>query len=269
MNRKAKLALKMGGIVVGLVILIVVVAVIWIDELAVAAIESGGESVLGVTTTLEEASIGIFSGRFGLKGLVIGNPEGFKSPFLLRMGEGETEVSLGSLLSDKIEIQTLELSDLHLNLEKRGGTSNYKEVLKNLETEEESPEEEPGSTKELVIREIVIRNVSVTADLLPVGGSLSRVTLAVPELRFSNIGQESSVTIGEVIGRILQEVLAAAFRAGKGVLPDEMLTDLGGTLEGMGDRGLDLGGQIGGRVGEAIGDAGEALGGIFGGKKRK
>ena len=269
MHRKAKLAMKIGGIAAGVVILLVVVAFIWIDDLAVAAIEAGGESVLGVTTTLDEASIGIFSGRFGLKGLVIGNPEGFQSPFLLRMGEGKTEVSLGTLMSDKIEIQTLELSNLHLNLEKRGGTSNYEEVLKNLETEEQAPQEEPGSTKEFVIREVVIRNVSVTADLLPLGGSLSRVTLSVPELRFQNVGEGSSVTIGEVIGRILEEVLAAALRAGKGVLPDEMFNDLGGNLQGLGGSGLDLGGQFGGKVGEAIGGAGEAIGGLFGGKKRK
>ena len=281
-----KLAI-LAGALVAVLAGIVVLAFMSIDSIAKTAIVRGSTYALGVQTTLASADIGIVSGEFTMKGLEVANPEGFESDHFLRLDEGFLAVSLGSLRQDTVEVPTLALTGIDINLEKRGGRANYKIIADNLkrfesrDTADDGAQADAGKPgKRFVIHEIIIRDVNVTVDLVPAGGALTRLEVPIEEIRMTNVGSDS-MTTAELTDRVIKMILAAIVKNGAH-LPADLVNDLGGALAQLGDLGnmtvtetartvvkvVEGLGEGGDEVGKAIGDAIEGLGGLFGQKKK-
>ncbi len=277
----------LAGALVAVLVVIVVIVIMSIDSIAKVAIVRGSTYALGVQTTLASADIGIVSGEFAMKGLDVANPEGFESDHFLQLGEGFLAVSLGSLREDTVEVPTLALTGIDINLEKRGGRANYKIIADNLKRFESGDTADDGAQadagkpgKRFVIHEIIIRDVNVTVDLVPAGGALTRLEVPIEEIRMTDVGSES-MTTAELTDRVIKMILAAIVKNGAH-LPTDLVNDLGGALAQLGDLGnmtvtetartvvkvVEGLGEGGDEVGKTIGDAIEGLGGLFGQKKK-
>ena len=201
-------------------ILLIIIALIGLSLFANAAarkgVEAGATYALGVNTTLQHASVGLLSGKFGLSGLKVANPAGYKADKFLSLGDGNVAVSLGSLMKDTIEVPTFSLDTIEVNLEKKDGKANYQVILDNLAklskgTEPSTKPTAQGGGKKLIIKDLTIRKVVVHADLVgapgAVGGVLNQataVTIPIDEIKLQNVGKgtgkgvaDSGVTVGQ------------------------------------------------------------------------
>lgn len=280
-----KLAILVGGLVI-LLVAVVAVVFVSIDAIARAAIERGSTYALGVPTTLGSADIGILSGEFTMKDLDVANPDGFDGDYFFQLDEGFVAVSLGSLRQDTVEIPTLALTGVRMNLQKKGGRANYTVITENLKRlesgetagEERNRAEEDGERgKNFMIREIVIRDVHVTVDVLPIGGELTRIEIPIEEVRLTEVGSET-LTTAEVTSRVIKMILAAVVKNGA-TLPADLVDDLGGALRGLADLGnidisqiADIAGatdQLGKEIenaGKSVDEVLKGLGGLLGDK---
>jgi len=269
---KKKLAIVFGSLVILLVVAVVVVFMS-IDAIAKTAIERGSTYALGVQTTLDSADIGILSGEFRMKGLNVANPEGFTSDTFFRLGEGFVAVSLGSLRQDTVELPTLALSGVQMNLEKKGGSSNFGVITDNLKRFESPAGGSAKPGKSFIIREIVITDINVTVDLLPIGGTLNRIEVPIEQVRLTDVGNDG-LTTAEMTALVIKAIMAAVV-ANAGDLPADLVNDLGGALGNLASL-KDLGiTQIvdikelkqAQDVAKSVDDAIKGLGSLFGGKK--
>ncbi len=253
-------------IVVLLVVVVVVVGVIGyvaIDKITKAGIEQGGTYAMGVETKLDGIHLGLLSGSVSMDGLSVANPEGFKSDHFLSLGDGSVEVSLGSLMGDKVEIPRLALNDIDMALEKDGGKANYQVILDNLAklSSGEAPPAEETEGKRFVINELVITEVNVKAEVI---GGVS-VPIYIPEIRLTDIGSDSDkgVLMKDLAGIIVTAIMATVVQQAGDVLPAGIGEGLQGGLAAVGDLG-DFGMQVIGDVstqaGEIAGQAAEQLG---------
>ena len=274
-----KLVIKLVVVLVLLVVILAIVGFIFVDSIAKAAIEKGGTYALGVDTTVDTADVGVFGGTFEMSQLEVANPEGFDAPHFLELATGGVAVTLGSLMSETIELETLELDGLDVHLQRTGAGANYQAILDHLKQFESEEPTEDG--KRFTIREVVISNVTVHVDMLPVGGSLTQVNVPIDELRLENVGSDSNrgLLLADLVGVIVKAVFAAVVDKGGDLLPTDLLGDLSGGLAGLrslGDMGInsiaELGdvsgllegvgdglGDVGDRIGESVGDALEGL----------
>ncbi len=263
-----KTILKIVLVLVLLLIIVVATIPLWISPAAKAAVEKGGTQAMGVKTTLAELDIGLFSGTCDLAGLNIANPEGFDTPHFMDLGSGAVAVDIQSLQGDLIEIPKFELTGLDMNLEKGSGQANYEKIMENLQklsTGEEKPkEEEPG--KKFVIREIVIKDVKVTAKMVGV-----TVPMKIDEMRLENVGSEGEgVDMKELIALIVSGVLKGVAEEGRGVLPEGISKGLADGLEGLkglGEHGEKAAAILEGHEGKAteeIDKAGDKVKDLFG-----
>ncbi|MCK6448628.1 MAG: AsmA family protein [Planctomycetes bacterium] len=263
--------------------------VIFIDRAAKTAIEEGGTYALGVPTHLEKADIGLTSGRFALTGLAIDNPQGFDAPRFLSIGRGELALTLGSLTEDTIEAPTLELSGIELALERKDGKANYDTILASLERfsskddGKSAPQpkgDEPQSTKRFVIREVIVRDVKATIQLLPIGGELTKTTVTVPSIRLTNVGEDGR-SMSQLFAEVLDGILRAVIDVGGKDLPKELLKDLKqklpdvealkrslenevkGALDDLQEKSKELGGELGKEAEKALDGAKKELEGLF------
>jgi AsmA-like protein len=225
---------------VGLVVLLLLVGIgagLFIDSLAKKAIESGGTHALGVETRLESASLGLISGRFALAGLSVANPAGFAEPDFFALRSTELELSLSTLLEPRITIPSLVLEGITLDLERNASGTNYGAILDSLERFESAPQDDAAGGpateggKTFLLQRLVIRDVRATVNLIPAGGDLTKLSLAVPEIVVEGLGSELSMP--QLCALVVKGVVNAAIQAGGGVLPADLLADLRGRMDGL------------------------------------
>lgn len=264
-----KTLLKIVLVLVLVLVVGLVAAFIYIDRIAKVAVEKGGTYALGVDTRLDSISVGVLAGKVGLKGLSVANPEGYSTPAFMSLGSGGVEVSLGTLRKDVVEIPVLELHDIKLNLEKKNGKSNYQVILDNLKkfesTDPQADTSEQGK-KKFVIRKIVITNVEVTADLLPLGGSLTRTTANIPKIEMTDIGSDGQgVKMGQLVN-ILTKAMLSAVANKLGDIPGGIAGELGDGLKSLASLGKfkpEVVGQVSKKVTDAAGKVLEGAGKVL------
>src|SRR6187549_3776815 len=97
-------------ILIGLVILLIlaVVAVgLFLDGAVKKGVETVGPMLTKVDVKLDSVSLSILFGSGKIKGLVVGNPEGFKTPNAIKMGTARVSIAPGSVFSDKIVVKSI------------------------------------------------------------------------------------------------------------------------------------------------------------------
>jgi uncharacterized protein involved in outer membrane biogenesis len=267
-----------------LVVLLIVGAFVFLDDIAKRVVEVGGASAMGVPVSLEKISLRPLRGEGDLAGLKVSNPEGFETPHFMKLAEGHSAVDTGSVFSDTIVVKSIRLEGLEVYLEAKDEGSNYEVILENMKKSEEAApppgeggkeEGEAGPGKKFRADEIVVRDINVHADVAVRGKKLSRVDLRIPEIRLENVGSESggSAVTSQVMGTIVKAVLRAVLEQGARVLPEVMVRGLGHGLKGVGKVTFKVVGKVTGTVGgkaiEVVGEAGKAvakkIGGLFGG----
>lgn len=241
------------NVVIGVVLLLVlavVLGIVFINAIARKAIESQASASLGVPTTLSSASIGLFSGKFGLRQLSIANPPGFADATLLSLGSADLDFPLSGIFSSPVTVPSLRLDGLALNLQRKPDSSNYGIIIDNLKKGSSPSAQQPAAEgKKFIINELVLTNITVKLDMaglpnLPVVGDAAnnagKFNVTLPEIRLANVGKTGSgvggsgVTAGQLTEIIFQALLSAV--VDKGGLDPAILGDIQGSLAQMPDR---------------------------------
>jgi hypothetical protein len=264
------------------VILCVAGAYVYINLLAKAGIERGGEYALGVRASVGSIDIDIVGGHIDVHDFELANPAGFAEPVFIRLGSGVFHLPLRNVLEPTISVPLLAFDDIDVNVERRHDGSNYGTILGHLKQFESSESEattETQNARALIIDELRITNVNARLSQEALGGQSVKVDVVVPEIRMRNVGSKSGgVTMAELSGIVTKALLDAIARA-DGV-PGAILRDLTGNLqsltkihvqlpEGVRKTGGSLDGlsrQIGGEVGKRLDDT---LGGLLGKPKSR
>jgi hypothetical protein len=255
-------------IVVVVLLLIVGVAVVinlFGDAALKAGVETGASKALKVGVAVEDISLGIFAGKLNINDLVVDNPEGYANPSFLELGSGFVHLNTRSLLSDTVEIETIQLNNVGVTIEQKGMTSNLKEILDNLPKSEPVEEEKPSEkeAKKLLVKKLDIEGVKVTVKLLPIPGRADNLTLALAPIHMENIGSDEPINTPELVSKILLAIAGGIAEKGKGVLPMDMLDNISTQLGEHGLKVLEMGTDIleGGKdVGTDLLESGKDIG---------
>lgn len=299
--RKALIALAL------LVVVLVVGLVLFLDSIVKAGIGTAGSHVLGVPTSAGSVSIGLISGKTTIEKLEVDNPQGYAPVKFLNLGSVSVEAPFSQLTGEKIVIDRIALSDLVIDLEKgKDGKLNVEKIVDNMKKatgadkpQEPKPEAPPGESKEALVKELRLERVTVNLRNIA-GGKDGVVEVKLPDLVVRDLSSKGGVDVlaselsGVVIGSVMKSVIAANIEG----IGSEVLGGMKGAVEGIGGvigegllgsvnlgvkgaeealKGIGKGlGDLGKGAGEALKGAGEklekgvgeALDGIFGGKKK-
>lgn len=210
-----------------------------VDYLGRTAIEAAGTRALGVITRLDDLSIGVFSGKTTLHGLQVANPDGFKSSYLLQLKSGSLDLSLRNVLNETIEIEQLTLSGIHLNLVREGKEANYRAIMDHIQRLEDEAVDQKGADlaarKRFLVHSVIIRDVLVNVDLLPIGGKLTQLDVSIDLLELNEVGAESSQgeNLARIIATVVRALLEAVLAKGENILPAETREELSDLLSEM------------------------------------
>jgi hypothetical protein len=286
-----KRLLKIAGIAV--LVLVSLLAALWlaIDSIVKAGIERGGAYALGVDTKVDSVSLSLLAGEMRIDGLTVANPEGWKTPHLMKAWRIEVGLRLGSLLGDTVEVNRFEIRGLDMNIEQKVGSSNVSALLNNIKAKTGGRKEEPKQAggRKVNVQRVVVRDIVAHTQVLPIGGKAATLDIKVPEITMDNVTQDNAagVAVPELMRRIFPAILAAVVDKGKGAMPDTDFRKLSGEIasvaESFGRGASALVNQVSGGIGKLFQGLiphddqskepgkkgiGEAFQDLFGGKKK-
>ncbi|MBN1788788.1 MAG: hypothetical protein JW806_10415 [Sedimentisphaerales bacterium] len=235
-----------------LVIVILIVAVIVLVKMfggsaLKAGVETAASKTLKVGVKIDDIDFSILGGKVGIAGLVIDNPPGYQHETLLKLGQGQVAVTLGSLLKDTVNIKEIMFDGIEVVIEQKDVRSNnLQDVINNLPKSDAKPEEtteksgKPG--KKLHIDKLEIKNVTVKAKLLPVPGKADTVTLKLNPIVMNDLGGDNKMDVAKLTGKIFAAIAGGIAAQGAGLLPKDMTAAMG--------KGLDQAAELGKSVAE-------------------
>src|SRR5258706_12079235 len=107
--------------VLGAGIILVIIGALGIHFFLDGAIKRGvqtvGPKLTKVEVKLDSVHLSLFSGSGKLKGLVVGNPQGFKTASAINLGSASLTVKPGSVFSPKVQVPTVNVEGPEVTLE--------------------------------------------------------------------------------------------------------------------------------------------------------
>ena len=231
-----------------------VVTAMFMDSIVKKGVETVGPAVAKVPVTLESASVSMLSGTGGIKGLAVGNPQGFKTPSAVKVGEVSVAVDAMSVFSDKVVVRSVKVLAPEITFEGSLKGSNLSKILENVQAfaaAEKGGSTAGGPAKKLQVDELIISDGKVNLSLTVLGGKSATVPL--PTIQLKNLGQDAqgitpaelsekifkavldnaTQVAGDVVGKLGKEAVDAAKDLGQGAKTqvDKITKGLGGLLK--------------------------------------
>lgn len=255
-----KIVLIVAAIAAAAVIALVVILMLSLDSIIKKGVERAGPQITGTEVKLDRANISLFSGSGALKGFLIGNPEGYKMPSAIQVGEVSLGVRPGSVLSDKIHVTHVRVVSPEITFEGTLGTrNNLGKIMENVEaatggSDQTKPADKPvdsGASQKLQVDDFLISGAKVNVSMTLLAGRA--VTVSIPDLHFTNLGSgPEGITAAELTKKILSQVTAETLKA-----VEKVLNDLGQQVTGVAREAVTKGAT------QALDKATKSIGDLF------
>jgi hypothetical protein len=244
-----KILVRIGIVVAILIVIALVALALSLDSIAKKGIETVGPMVTKVPVTIESAHISPISASGRLVKLFVGNPSGYKASSAIEVADIKLGVGVGSVFSDTIVINELNLKGAEITLEGSLNGNNLTTILNNVKGANKTTTEAPAtkaSAKKYIVKDFVLEGAKVHLDLtVPLVGNLN-LTVPLPPLHLQDIGvAEGGVTAEELVQQIMKPLLASVTQTAT-----DTITKMGGQVKDLGKSGA----QSLGKAVKGIGD---------------
>jgi len=200
-----------------------------LGDLTKTAIEKYGPPITKTTVKVGKVEIDATDGSGVVSGLVLGNPEGFKSKTALEFDRVALQLDVGSVTGNPIIIKIILIDKPVVTYEISGKKSNFDAIKANVEKSLKTlsgggkksaggKNEEPNnggtrsSGQKVIIRDLVIQNGTVNATFTAFEGK--GLSTGLPTIHLRDIGGKSKgVTVEEAVSQVLDAVIGSAKRA--------------------------------------------------------
>ena len=212
-----KFIVRIVAVLFLLVIAAILAGVFFLDPIVKKGIETVGPSITKVPVTLDGVHISLLGASGKVKGLVVGNPEGYKTPNAISIGVAALSLKIGSILSDKVVIKSIEMREPEITLEGSLNGNNLSKILDNLSgppsTTPQGTNQPPTSSaaaKKLQVDDFLITGAKLHIAITGVAGPL---TVPIPEIHLKNLGAgPDGITPAELLKQVLTPLLAEAVK---------------------------------------------------------
>ena len=262
MNKPAVVkALKVAGLVLlgilGFVVLLVLLLPLWLGPVVRPIANATVSDITGAKFNLGQLSLNPYVGTLHVGDMQLSNPTngGYKvEENCVELGKLDVDVDMGTILSKKIVVSSIELDGLTVRTTLAGG--NFMQIAENASggkveeapaAEEQPAEEAPadGEGPKVQIDRLVLKNITIKYGAVPV---------PIPTLTIEGIGADKpeGASVADAFTAIKDKVLAAG-----GAVT--------GKLGELGSSAADAMGEHAGKAAEAIGEhAGKAVDAVKG-----
>ena len=234
-----------------LAIVAAIVVGVFLDRIVKKGIEIYGPRLTQVPVTVDAVHLSLLTGSASVKGLVVGNPPGFKTPQAIAIGTAAVGVNPLTVFSQKIVIRSIRLESPQITFE--GGLmggNNLSKILDNLNSTGKSPGPvstnavaQPKSEQKYEVDDLMISGAKVQVCLTDLKGQ--EVTLPLPTIHLTGMGEgDQGITAADLTRSVMSAITSATYKTVAGEA-----TQLGKSANTLRQAGQKAGSQIGNAIG--------------------
>jgi hypothetical protein len=235
-----KIIIRICAVLVLLVVVALVVVFFSLNSIVKKAVETLGPQMTKVEVRLGAADISPFSGSGKLSKLFVGNPESYKTPFAVKMDSVKVGVQIGSLLSDTIVVNEVNIQSPEITFDGGLGGNNLSQILDNLNSASASSATRsnvvqtpsgPKKEKKFIVKDFVLSGAKLHLNLtIPELGKSVSATVPIPDIHLQNLGTaEGGLTAPQLCQAIAKPIYDSAYKAAQDLITSSLkgITNLG------------------------------------------
>ncbi|HXE41733.1 MAG TPA: hypothetical protein VN516_01820, partial [Candidatus Baltobacteraceae bacterium] len=228
-----------------------IIAVINLNRIVKKGIEVYGPEITKVSVSVDSVNIGVFTGSADIKGLIVGNPKGYKTPHAISVGEISAGVNPLTLTKDKIVVRSIKVISPEITFEGGLGGNNLMTIKNNVSgtpqpggsTVVTNSVGQPKKSKNLEVDDVLISGAKVTGVISVFGKDMPVKNLPIPTIHLTNLGKDpKGITPADLTKRILDAIAM------------ETIQTLGKYATNLGSGATNLGTTNLNRIKKGIGD---------------
>jgi len=224
-----------------------------LDSLVKSAIETYGSEATQTSVRVDNVKIVLQDGSGAIRGLTVGNPQGFNTPLAFSLGEIATQIDLKSLSEDVpvIEHITIRAPEVFFELNEKG-QNNLNKLKSNLQSgastsSSSSSGKGDGSETKLIIRKLIFSDGNIHARVVPLDKDYE---LKLPNIQMNDLGGKTGATPSQIASQALK------------VLTDRALAEI--KKKGIDQYKAQLEGEVNKRLDTEKEKVGDKLKGVLG-----
>jgi hypothetical protein len=212
-----KRLIQLGAVAVILLILAIVAITLSIDRIIKAGVETMGPKIAKVDVKLAGVSHSLFSGKGEIKGLFVGNPEGFKSESAIKVGGVSVALQPSTIFSKKVVIDSINVAAPEVTFEGGLTGNNLSKILANIDSalggsSTTASTNAVSSQKKLQVGDILITDGRINVAMSGLIGKST--TLPLPAIHLTDLGKDSGgITPADLSKRIIVAILESSTKA--------------------------------------------------------
>ena len=174
--------------------------------------------ITGTTASVQDVDLSLLKGQIEIKNLQIGNPKGFSSNDIFKLGNIKVLFEPKSVLTDKIIIRSVAISGTQVSAEMKNLyslDSNVSALQANInsylgtekKTEEKKAPAQKAEAPKSDGKKVIIKDLKINNTALSLGVSGQTVTIPLPDIHKTGIGEgKKDKSVAEVFADILNMI---------------------------------------------------------------
>ena len=227
-----------------------------LDSLVKTAIETYGSEATQTSVRVASVKIELTDGSGAIRGLTVGNPQGFGTKQAFSLGEIATQVNLKSLSEEVTVIEqiTVRAPEVFFELN-AAGKNNLAKLKENLSTGRSGGSADSASSKgggaepKLIIRRLLFADGSIHARVVPLEKDYE---LKLPKIELSNLGGKNGATPTQISNQVIDVLTERALAEVKKKGLDQYREKLESEVNKQMEAGKE---KLGEKVGEQLKEA--------------
>ena len=214
-----KWIIRVAVILVVVVVAVVVLLFTNLNSIVKGGVEKVGPQITKTELRLAKANISPLSGSGQLTGLLVGNPEGYKTESAIKVGDVKVVLKMASVMRDTVEIESVNIQAPEITFDGGLGDNNLSKILDNVKAatggnEKKEPKSPPaGPGKKFRVQDVVMQGGRIHVNFTALGASKS-FDLPLGDIHLRNIGSDGSgVNVAELTRELMEPLLTAAIKA--------------------------------------------------------
>jgi hypothetical protein len=202
-----------------IIVVVVIGAGLFLDSIVKKGVETVGPKITQVSIKVDAVNLSLLSGSAKVKGFVVGNPEGYKTPQAISIGSAAVGVNPLSVFSDKIVVRSVFVEAADITFEGGLGGNNLSKIMENVNAIAKSGG--PASTnttakaanesgRKFEVDDFLITGAMVHVSLTGMGGK--ETTLPLPDIHLTDLGKGGGITATDLTWRVLGAITTAAIK---------------------------------------------------------
>jgi uncharacterized protein involved in outer membrane biogenesis len=198
------------------VVTTLIVLGVCLNHIVKKAVDTYGPQLTHTTVSVDSVDLSLLTGSAKVKGLAVGNPQGYKTPQAISVGLIAVGLDPMSVFSSKVVVRSIRVESPSITFEGGLAGNNLSQILDNVDstgqgggTLSTNAAAAPQSEKKFEVDDLVVTGATVQVFINGAGVSKPQV-ITLPEIHLTELGAGGDgITAADLTRRVLSAISSA------------------------------------------------------------